>query len=170
MNDDAPDEGEKTFDQAAVDRIVQDRIARERAKFDGWVSAEDHAAVVTERDSLAQSVASYERKDFLNGLVTEFGVDPDALPQGDNDTIKAHAELIKSIADEHKVDPSLLFGKDRDALTARATKLAALAPAPEAPGETPVSPRPKVNSSPKSTTPKARQGASMADFNAVFKL
>ena len=66
------DDGEKKFTQADVDRIVQDRLAREKTKYE---------ELEAERDALKDKVAEYE-KTSLDSLKTKIATDlklPSAL-------------------------------------------------------------------------------------------
>jgi hypothetical protein len=95
------DDGEKRFTQADVDRIVQDRVAREKAKYE---------ELEAERDALKEKVAEYE-KTSLDSLKTKIATDlklPPSLAgrlQGANEKeLRADGEkLLKEIGPKEPV-------------------------------------------------------------------
>ena len=95
------DDGEKKFTQADVDRIVQDRVAREKAKYD---------EVVAENATLKEKVAEHE-KTSLDSLKAKIATDlklPPSLAgrlQGTNEAeLKADGEkMLKEIGPKEPV-------------------------------------------------------------------
>jgi hypothetical protein len=95
----------KTFSQEEVDRIVGDRLARERKNYEGFddykAAAEKLPTLESERDELAGKVQKFEAEKQHSALVTEVakaaGVPADALRGADRDELTAHAEQIKSL-------------------------------------------------------------------------
>lgn len=91
-----------TFSQEDVDRIVADRLARERKKFerhDEFRAAFDRLEEVTaERDGLAQKVQEREEQDAHDALVAEVaeskGVPASMLRGSTKEEMEAHADAI----------------------------------------------------------------------------
>lgn len=92
----------ETFSQEDVDRIVADRLARERKKFerhDEFRAAFDRLEEVTaERDGLAQKVAEHEERVKHDALVAEVaeskGVPASMLRGSTKEEMEAHADAI----------------------------------------------------------------------------
>lgn len=92
----------ETFSQEDVDRIVADRLARERKKFerhDEFRAAFDRLEEVTaERDGLAQKVAEHEARVKHDALVAEVaeskGVPASMLRGSTKEEMEAHADAI----------------------------------------------------------------------------
>lgn len=91
-----------TFSQEDVDRIVADRLARERKKFEGY---EDYKAkadaldgIAAERDELAKKVAEHEARVKHDALVAEVaeskGVPASMLRGSTREEMEAHADAI----------------------------------------------------------------------------
>ena len=91
-----------TFSQEDVDRIVADRLSRERKKFerhDEFRAAFDRLEEVTaERDGLAQKVQEREEQDAHDALVAEVaeskGVPASMLRGSTKEEMEAHADAI----------------------------------------------------------------------------
>ena len=92
-----------TFSQEDVDRIVADRLSRERKKFEGY---EDYKAkadaldgITAERDELAKKVAEHEARVKHDALVAEVaeskGVPASMLRGSTKDELEAHADAVK---------------------------------------------------------------------------
>lgn len=92
--------------QEELDRIIQKRIDRERAKFADYddlkARADNADALKATNDDLASKVQTYEARDARSALVTkiagEIGVDASVLAEmrGDTDEeLRAKAELLK---------------------------------------------------------------------------
>lgn len=164
-----PPPPEKTFTQAEVDDIVQKRLNRERKQFEGWIKPDDHAAVLSTVDDLTHKVQGFERKEFVNGLVSEYGIDPDVVSEiNDNNEAEAHAALVKSVADDIGVPADLLFGKDEASLRARGEKLAALNPTrqQETPGDRSATPHRETSRIKRARATEGIIGHD--DFHAIF--
>lgn len=91
-----------TFSQEDVDRIVADRLSRERKKFEGY---EDYKAkadaldgITAERDELAKKVAEHEARVKHDALVAEVaeskGVPASMLRGSTREEMEAHADAI----------------------------------------------------------------------------
>lgn len=98
----APDQ---TFSQEDVDRIVNDRLARERKKFEGYddfkAKAEKFDDVTSERDSLAAKVQEFETRAERNRIAAEvsneFDIPAAALRGDTREELEAHAAQLKSL-------------------------------------------------------------------------
>lgn len=94
-----------TFSQEDVDRIVNDRLARERKKYEGFddlkAKAEQFETAASERDTLAQKVAEFEAKEQRATLAAEIseatGVPAAALRGDTREELEAHAAQLKSL-------------------------------------------------------------------------
>ena len=94
-----------TFSQEDVDRIVNDRLARERKKYEGFddlkAKAEQFETAASERDALAQKVAEFEAKEQRATLAAEIseatGVPAAALRGDTREELEAHAAQLKSL-------------------------------------------------------------------------
>ena len=94
-----------TFSQEDVDRIVNDRLARERKKYEGFddlkAKAEQFETAASERDALAQKVAEFEAKEQRAALAAEIseatGVPAAALRGDTREELEAHAAQLKSL-------------------------------------------------------------------------
>lgn len=95
---------EQSFSQDDVNRIVQDRLDRERKKFEGFdeykAAAERLQSVETEKQKLADQVAEFEAKTQHDQLVAEVaessGVPQDLLRGSTKEELEAHAEQLMS--------------------------------------------------------------------------
>ena len=105
---DSPEQTEapaQSFSQEDVDRIVNERLARERKKYEGFddlkTKAEQFDALATERDELAGKVQEFETKanraEAIVSISEEYGVPASALRGDTADDLKAHAEVLKSL-------------------------------------------------------------------------
>ena len=91
-----------TFSQEDVDRIVADRLARERKKFEGYedykAKAEALDGITAERDELAEKVTEYKERDAHAALVAEVaeskGVPASMLRGSTKDELEAHADAL----------------------------------------------------------------------------
>lgn len=99
---------EQTFTQADVDRIIRDRVKREREKFADYDSLK---AAAEGAKTAEQRIADLEQR------------------LADADAKEKRAQLVARIAGEHKItDPDdirlFLTASDEDTLTAQAKRLA----------------------------------------------
>lgn len=139
-----PNEGEpkeKTFTQADLDRIVADRVSRERAKFADYDELKSKAEGAKTAD---QRIADLEKR------------------VAEADAAEARRKLVAEVAKTHKItDPRdlvFLTGSDKDTLTAQAARLAERQPSDE--GER----RANYVPSEGKTTPPAGDDSDMREF------
>lgn len=100
-----PEAQGQSFSQEDVDRIVNDRLARERKKFEGFddikAKAEKFDAVASERDALAEKVRDFEsqaeRSRIASEVAKEAGVPAEALRGNTREDLEAHAEVLKAL-------------------------------------------------------------------------
>ena len=96
---------ESTFSQEDVNRIVQERLQREREKYSDYdelkSAAERAQELEAEKQTLADRVAEFEAKEEQSKLVTQVandaGVPADALRGSTKEELEAHAEVLKSL-------------------------------------------------------------------------
>ena len=96
---------ESTFSQEDVNRIVQERLQREREKYSDYdelkAAAERAQELEAEKTTLAERVAEFEAKEERQQLVStvadETGVPADALRGSTKEELEAHAEVLKSL-------------------------------------------------------------------------
>ncbi|WGH82521.1 hypothetical protein QDX25_05050 [Auritidibacter ignavus] len=96
---------ESTFSQEDVNRIVQERLQRERDKFADYedlkAAAQRAQELESENQSLADRVAEFEAKEEQSKLIAEVseatGVPANALRGTTKDELEAHAEVLKSL-------------------------------------------------------------------------
>ena len=96
---------EATFSQQDVDRIVAERLSRERGKFADYDDVKTLAAKATEfeaeRAELTQKVAEFEAREQRAALVAEVaaekGVPADVLAGDTREALEAHADRIKAL-------------------------------------------------------------------------
>ena len=101
-NQEQPD---STFSQEDVNRIVQERLQREREKYSDYdelkSAAERAQELETEKQTLAEKLAEFEAKEERQKLVStvadETGVPADALRGETKEELEAHAEVLKSL-------------------------------------------------------------------------
>ena len=94
----------KTFNQAELDAIVQDRVKRERAKYDGF---EDFKAKAQKYDEQEEANKSELQKAQERALELE-----EKLKKKEHE--ESIREMKKKIADELKVPADLLTGETED--------------------------------------------------------
>ncbi|MBQ9005354.1 MAG: DUF4355 domain-containing protein [Atopobiaceae bacterium] len=102
---------ERTFTQDEVNAIVQERLKKERAKYEGY---EEYRAKAEQADGMAEQMASLEAE--RDALAAE----------------KAHRELVAKVAAEAGLPAevvSLLSATEEDALAEQAALLKAQVPA-----------------------------------------
>lgn len=91
-------EGDKKFTQEDLDRIVQERIVRERSKYEGFDSLKEKAEQydsVVERATAAETRASeLERTVLKVRIATEFGVPENLLTGDSEETIRQTAQML----------------------------------------------------------------------------
>ena len=95
----------QSFSQDDVNRIVQERLQRERDKFSDYddlkAAAERAQELESEKQALADRVAEFEAKEEQSKLIAEVaketGVPADALRGTTKDELEAHAEVLKSL-------------------------------------------------------------------------
>ena len=96
---------ESTFSQEDVNRIVQERLQREREKYSDYdelkTAAERAQELEEEKQTLAERVAEFEAKEEQSKLVAQVandaGVPADALRGDTKEELEAHAEVLKSL-------------------------------------------------------------------------
>lgn len=96
---------EKTFTQEDVDRVVQDRLERERKKYEGFNEFKTKAERVDEVESknteLAAQVKAFEdakkQAKLAQKVAEDVGVPADALRGETEDELKDHAETLKEL-------------------------------------------------------------------------
>ena len=130
--------GEKTFTQAEVDKLISERLKRERSKYEGFDDIKAKAAkadswadyddVKAERDRLTAEIA---HRDLLDKVVAETGI-PRGLVHGDTEeemraSAQAVAAYVETLKPQHPTDKggaaspkpttreSILAIKDEDA-------------------------------------------------------
>lgn len=89
--------------QEELDRIIGERVARERKKYEGFdelkAKAEQFDSVLSEKSALENKVAEFEAQSERNGWLAEiskdYGIAPDVLRGGTRDELVAHAEQLK---------------------------------------------------------------------------
>lgn len=94
-----------SFSQEDVNRIVQERLVREREKFQGFdeyrAAAERLAAVEAEKNTLAEQVAAFAAERDRAALVAEVAKDAevpaDALRGATREELEAHAAVLKTL-------------------------------------------------------------------------
>ena len=99
------EEQAQSFSQDDVNRIVQERLQRERDKFSDYEdlknAAERAQELESEKQALADRVAEFEAKEEQSKLIAEVaketGVPADALRGTTKDELEAHAEVLKSL-------------------------------------------------------------------------
>lgn len=95
----------QTFSQDDVNRIVQERLQRERDKFSDYdelkTAAERAAEVESEKQVLADKVAEFETKAERDRLVSEVsdetGVPADVLRGETKEELESHAAMLRSL-------------------------------------------------------------------------
>lgn len=98
-------EAPAAFSQEDVDRIVQDRLQRERKRFDGFdefkAAAERVPELETANRELAEKVTGFEAAEERARLVSEVaassGVPAGALRGTTREELEAHAEALKPL-------------------------------------------------------------------------
>ena len=93
------------FSQQDVDRIVAERLSRERAKFADYDDVKALAAKATEfeaeRADLSKQVAEFKAREERAALVAEVaaerGVPADVLAGDTREALEAHADRIKAL-------------------------------------------------------------------------
>lgn len=96
---------DQSFSQDDVNRIVQERLQRERDKFSDYddlkTAAERAQELEAEKTTLAERVAEFEAKEEQTKLVTQVakdvGVPADALRGSTKEELEAHAETLKAL-------------------------------------------------------------------------
>lgn len=99
------EQAESTFSQEDVNRIVQERLQREREKYSDYdelkTAAERAQELEAEKTTLAERVAEFEAKEEQSKLVAQVaddaGVPADALRGNTQEELEAHAEVLKSL-------------------------------------------------------------------------
>jgi len=99
------EQAEATFSQEDVNRIVQERLQREREKYADYdelkTAAQRAQELESEKQTLAERVAEFEAKEERQKLVSdvadETGVPADALRGDTKEELEAHAEVLKSL-------------------------------------------------------------------------
>ena len=94
----------QAFTQDDVNRIVQERLVREREKFQGFdefkAAAERLASVEAEKRQLAERVAAYEQQEQLSAIVAEVaaekGVPASALRGSSREELTQHADELRA--------------------------------------------------------------------------
>ena len=91
---------EKTFSQAELDKILADRLSRERAKFEGFddykTRAESADALKEQNTELLTRVEAAELKAVRLEVSQETGVPVSALTATDEESMRKQAEDLKA--------------------------------------------------------------------------
>lgn len=95
----------QTFTQDDVNRIVQERLQREREKYSDYddlkTAAERAQELESEKQTLAERVAEFEateqRRELISTVAKDTGVPADALRGDTKEELEAHAEVLKSL-------------------------------------------------------------------------
>ena len=95
----------QSFSQDDVNRIVQERLQREREKYSDYddlkTAAERAQELETEKQTLAEKLAEFEAKEERQKLVStvadDTGVPADALRGDTKEELEAHAEVLKAL-------------------------------------------------------------------------
>ena len=98
-------EQSQTFTQDDVNRIVQDRLQREREKYADYdelkTAAERAQELEAEKTTLAERVAEFETKEeqqkLVNSVAEATGIPAAALKGDTKEELEAHAEVLKSL-------------------------------------------------------------------------
>ena len=96
---------ESTFSQEDVNRIVQERLQREREKYSDYdelkAAAERAQELEAEKTTLAERVAEFEAKEeqqkLVNSVAEATGIPAAALKGDTKEELEAHAEVLKSL-------------------------------------------------------------------------
>ena len=96
---------ESTFSQEDVNRIVQERLQREREKYSDYdelkTAAERAQELEAEKTTLAERVAEFEAKEeqqkLVNSVAEATGIPAAALKGDTKEELEAHAEVLKSL-------------------------------------------------------------------------
>ena len=96
---------ESTFSQEDVNRIVQERLQREREKYSDYdelkAAAERAQELEAEKTTLAERVAEFEAKEeqqkLVNSVAEATGIPAAALKGDTKEDLEAHAEVLKSL-------------------------------------------------------------------------
>ena len=99
------EQAESTFSQEDVNRIVQERLQRERDKFSDYdelkAAAERAQELEAEKTTLAERVAEFEAKEeqqkLVNSVAEATGIPAAALKGDTKEELEAHAEVLKSL-------------------------------------------------------------------------
>ena len=95
----------QTFTQDDVNRIVQERLQREREKYADYdelkTAAERAQELESEKQTLAERVAEFEAKEeqqkLVNSVAEATGIPAAALKGDTKEELEAHAEVLKSL-------------------------------------------------------------------------
>ncbi|WGH83352.1 hypothetical protein [Auritidibacter ignavus] len=89
------------FSQADVDRVVRDRLERERKKFEGFEdfkkAAEQAGELQARNKELEEKLAGFERQDMVERIAEEHGVPATVLRGADEEELTAHAKELQSL-------------------------------------------------------------------------
>lgn len=121
--------GEKTYTQDEINKIVQDRVARERAKYEGYEDFKEKAAKFdemeeankTELQKAQEKVAEYEKKinamekeknihEMHTKVAQEKGIPVDLLTGETEEACNAQADAIKNYATQSIGYPAVKDG------------------------------------------------------------
>ena len=99
------EQAESTFSQEDVNRIVQERLQREREKYSDYdelkTAAERAQELEAEKQTLAERVAEFEAKEeqqkLVNSVAEATGIPAAALKGDTKEELEAHAEVLKSL-------------------------------------------------------------------------
>ena len=109
----AQSDSETRFTQDDVNRIVQERLERERKRFEGFEeykqAAERLVTVEAENKQLSKKVARFEaereRSELVAYIAKETGVPAEALRGDTKEELEAHAEVLRSLISTGPVVP-----------------------------------------------------------------
>lgn len=101
---------QRTFSQEDVNRIVQDRLDRERKRFEGFddfkAAAERVPDLESKNKELTEKVAGFEFDNLVSKVADDFKVPAAALRGKTEDELKAHAEVLKQMNPAGSVIPA----------------------------------------------------------------
>ena len=89
---------ERLFSQADVDRVVRDRLERERKKYEGFEDFKNTAERVdgleAYNEKLEKKLAEYQRRETVERIATEHGVPTSVLRGHSEGEITEHAKAL----------------------------------------------------------------------------
>lgn len=99
---------ERLFSQADVDRVVRDRLGRERKKFEGFEdfkkAAEQAGELQARNKELEEKLAGFERQGMVERIAEEHGVPATVLRGADEEELTTHAKELQSLFSQNTGD------------------------------------------------------------------